>query len=145
MASQITTVPSQVRSAGQQQLHEGEIQLPPTLRLGPGTKDRLRARAARVGVPERTLAREDVHLVRRRATIVGRGLDVWEVVATVRDNDADLVETARYLDVPLGLVEAAVAYYGEHQHEIDREIQSNEEEYERGRGAAAAGHLALHG
>ena len=45
--------------------------------------------------------------------------------------------------IPAGLVEAAVAYYGEYQDEIDREIQLNEAEYERGRAAAAAGEQAL--
>jgi len=41
------------------------------------------------------------------------------------------------------MVEAAVAYYGEYRDEIDREIELNEAEYERGRAAAAAGEQAL--
>jgi hypothetical protein len=32
-----------------------------------------------------------------------------------------------------------MSYYGEHLGEIDREIELNEAEYERGRAAAAAG------
>ena len=75
--------------------------------------------------------------------MVGRGLDVWEVVATVRDNEGSLPLAAEYLQVPVGLVEAAAAYYGDYRDEIDAEIDTNESEYERGRAAAAAGEDAL--
>ena len=130
-----------------------------TLRLAEGTRDRLADRARRVRVAERTLAqryveeglRHDAHpLVQfldgpsgRRASLVGRGLDVWEVIATVRDNDGSIPQAAQYLGVPTGLVEAAVAYYGEYREEIDGEIEANEVAYERGRAAAAAGEQAL--
>lgn len=79
----------------------------------------------------------------RRASLLGRGLDVWEDIATVRENDGSIAEAAGYLEVPAGLVEAAVAYYGEYRDEVDREIELNEAEYERGRAAAAAGEQAL--
>jgi hypothetical protein len=49
----------------------------------------------------------------RRASLLGRGLDVWEVIATIRDNNGSMAEAAEYLQIPAGLVEAAVAYYGE--------------------------------
>jgi len=75
--------------------------------------------------------------------VLGRGLDVWEVIATVGDNDGSLAHTADYLQVPAGLVEAAVAYYGEFRVEIDEEIARNESEYERGHAAVAAGERAL--
>jgi uncharacterized protein (DUF433 family) len=75
--------------------------------------------------------------------LVGRGLDVWEVIATVRDNDGSVRLAAEYLQVPPGLVEAAVAYYADYRDEIDAEIDANESEYERGRAAAAAGEDAL--
>lgn len=130
-----------------------------TLRLASGLRERLRGRARRAGLPERTLAqryleeglRHDAHpLVQfldgpsgRRASMVGRGLDVWEVIATVRDNDGSIPVAADYLRVPVGLVEAAVSYYGEFREEIDREIALNDAEYERGRAAAAAGERAL--
>ncbi len=130
-----------------------------TLRLAPGTRQQLVDRARRIGVPERTLARRYVEeglrhdadpLVQfldgpsgRRASLVGRGLDVWEVIATVRDNDGSLTEAGDYLQVPVGLVEAAVSYYGEHREEIDREVELNEAEYERGRAAAARGKRAV--
>jgi uncharacterized protein (DUF433 family) len=74
---------------------------------------------------------------------VGRGLDVWEVIATARDNNGSIGLAAEYLQVPAGLVEAAAAYYGDYKAEIDREIELNEAEYERGRIAAAAGEQAL--
>lgn len=130
-----------------------------TLRLAEGTRARLAERAGLAHVAERTLAqryveeglRHDLHpLVHfldgpsgRRASLVGRGLDVWEVIGTVRDNDGSIALAAQYLQVPTGLVEAAVAYYGEYRDEIDAEIAANELAYERGRAAAAAGEKAL--
>ncbi len=130
-----------------------------TLRLAEGTKHRLAERASSAGVAERTLAqryveeglRHDMHpLIQfldgpsgRRPSLVGRGLDVWEVIATIKDNDGSIAEAAEYLQVPAGLVEAAVAYYGEYRGEIDEQIERNEVDYERGRAAAEAGERAL--
>jgi hypothetical protein len=130
-----------------------------TLRLAAGTRQRLADRARRAGVAERTLAqryveeglRHDMHpLIQfldgpsgRRASLVGRGLDVWEVIATVQDNNGSITDAAGYLGVPAGLVEAAVAYYGEYHDEIDEQIELNEAEYERGRAAVAAGEQTL--
>ena len=132
-----------------------------TLRLAPGSRRKLLEAAQRARLPERTLAqryveeglRGDSHpLIHfldgpsgRRASLVGRGLDVWEVIATVLDNDGSVTEAAAYLQIPTGLVQAAVAYFGEYREEIDAEIAANEAEYERGRAAAAAGEQALRG
>ena len=132
-----------------------------TLRLAPATRQKLLERARRAHLPERTLAqryveeglRRDAHpLIHfldgpsgRRASLVGRGLDVWEVIATVLDNEGSVSATAAYLSIPTGLVQAAVAYYGEYRHEIDAEIAANEAEYEHGRAVAAAGEQALRG
>lgn len=132
-----------------------------TLRLAPGLRQKLLEVARRAHLPERTLAqryveeglRRDSHpLIHfldgpsgRRASIVGRGLDVWEVIATVLDNDGSVTEASAYLQIPTGLVQAAVAYYGEYRDEIDSEIAANEAEYERGRAAVAAGEQALRG
>ncbi len=132
-----------------------------TLRLASGMRDRLSERARHTHLPERTLAqryleeglRHDTHpLIQfldgpsgRRACLIGRGLDVWEVIATVRDNDGSVERAAEYLQVPLGLVEAAVSYYGEYRDEIDAEIDLNESEYERGHAMAVAGEEALRG
>jgi uncharacterized protein (DUF433 family) len=130
-----------------------------SLRLRPPVKARLAARAARSGTQPSTLAqryvdeglRHDDHpLVHflagaegRRSVLVGTGLDVWEVIATVRDNGNDLAAAASYLEIPRGLVEAAVNYYGEYREEIDRQVADNEAEYERGYRAAKAGRQAL--
>jgi hypothetical protein len=132
---------------------------PLSLRLADGTVERLAARAARVQMPPRTLAqryvdeglRMDEHpLVRfadgpagRRARLVGTGKDIWEVIATVRDNDGDVAESARYLEVPLGLVQAAVGYYGAYPEEIDAWIELNEREARDARDAWLAGQAAL--
>jgi uncharacterized protein (DUF433 family) len=121
-------------------------------------RERLAERARRAQLPERTLAqryveeglRHDAHpLIQfldgpsgRRASLIGRGLDVWEVIATVADNGGSTKEAAAYLEIQAGLVEAAVSYYGEYHEEIDEEIALNEAEYERGR-AAASGARAL--
>jgi uncharacterized protein (DUF433 family) len=132
---------------------------PLSLRLAAQTVERLGTRARRAHMPPRTLAqryveeglRMDEHpLVRfadgpagRRARLVGSGLDVWEAVATVRDNDSDLVAAAAYLEVPLGLIQAAVAYYGQHQAEIDEWIELNEQEAAEAHHAWQAGQAAL--
>lgn len=130
-----------------------------TLRLAPGSRQKLIEGARRAHLPERTLAQRYVeeglrcdshpliHFLDgpsgRRAGIVGRGLDVWEVIATVLDNDGSVAEASAYLQIPTGLVQAAVAYYGEYCDEIDAEIAANDAEYERGRAAATAGEQAL--
>jgi len=130
-----------------------------TLRFQAGVSERLAARARRVGLAPRTLAqrfvdeglrREDHPLVRfvdgpsgRRAALVGSGLDVWEVIATVRDNDNDLAAAAAFLEVTLGLIQAAVVYYGSFQEEIDAEIALNQAEWERGYTAWEMGKRAL--
>ena len=57
----------------------------------------------------------------RRVRLVGTAKDVWQVIAAVRDNDGDVAETAAYLEMPLGLVQAAVTYYGAHPDE-DRRV-----------------------
>jgi uncharacterized protein (DUF433 family) len=79
----------------------------------------------------------------RRAALVGSGLDVWEVIATVRENDNDLEEAAAYLEIAPGLVQAAITYYGDYRDEIDAEIALNQAEWERGYAAWEAGNRAL--
>lgn len=130
-----------------------------TLRFPIGTTTRLRQRAKHGGTAPRTLAqryveeglRHDdhplIHFVDgpsgRRAALLGTGLDVWEVIATVRDNENDFEEAASYLGIPLGLVQAAVTYYGDYGDEIDEEIALNAAEWERGFAAWEAGQQAL--
>jgi uncharacterized protein (DUF433 family) len=132
---------------------------PLSVRLSEATIQRLGARARRVHMPPRTLAqryveeglRMDEHpLIRfaegpagRRARLVGTGKDVWEIIATVRDNDGDLSEAAGYLELPLGLVQAAVSYYGAYPDEIDQWIYLNEQETAEAHAAYTAGQAAV--
>jgi uncharacterized protein (DUF433 family) len=115
--------------------------------------------AQRVHLAPRTLAqryveeglRMDEHpLIRfadgpagRRARVVGTGKDVWEVIAAVRDNGGDAAETARYLEIPLGLVQGAITYYGAYRDEIDQWIEINEQEAAEAHAAWAAGQAAV--
>ena len=132
---------------------------PLSVRLTEATIRRLGARARRVHLPPRTLAqryveeglRMDEHpLVRfvdgpagRRPRLVGTGKDVWEVIVAVRDNGGDAAEAARYLEIPLGLVQAAVAYYGAYRDEIDEWIELNEQEAADAYAAWTAGQAAV--
>ncbi|MGH3397701.1 MAG: hypothetical protein ACRDPO_23715 [Streptosporangiaceae bacterium] len=132
---------------------------PLSVRLPDATLQRLGSRARRVHLPPRTLAqryveeglRMDEHpLVRfaegpagRRARLLGTGKDVWEVIAAVRDNDGDAAETARYLELPLGLVQAAVTYYGAYPDEVDQWIDLNAEEAAEAHAAFSAGQAAI--
>ncbi len=132
---------------------------PLSVRLSDETIERLGNRARRAHLPPRTLAqryieeglRMDEHpLVRfadgpagRRARLAGTGKDVWEVIATVRDNDGDLAAAARYLEMPLGLVQAAVTYYGAYTEEIDQWIELNEQETDEAHAAWVAGQAAV--
>jgi len=75
----------------------------------------------------------------RRARVMGTGMDVWELIAVVRDNDADVAEAARYLEMPPGLVQAAVDYYCAHAHEIDNQIEANERTAAQAHAAFLAG------
>ena len=132
---------------------------PLSLRLPDATLDRLHARARSRSVALRTLAqryveeglRTDEHpLIRfadgpagRRPRLLGTGLDVWEAIWVVRDNDGDEREAAEYLQIPLGLVQAAVAYYGAYRDEIDEWIEVNARESEAAHQAWLAGQQAL--
>src|SRR4051795_3228281 len=132
---------------------------PLSLRIPQDTLERLAERARRAALPARTLAqryveeglRMDEHpLVRfvdgpagRRARLAGTGSDVWEGIATVRDNDGDVAASARYLGLPLGLVQAAVVYYGAHRDEIDGWLERNEREASEAHAAWLAGQAAL--
>src|SRR5271156_1361551 len=114
---------------------------PLSVRLNESTIARLGRHAQRMHLAPRTLAqryveeglRMDEHpLIRftdgpagRRARLVGTGKDVWEAIAPVRANDGDASETAGYLGMPLGLVQAAITYSGASQDEIDQWIEMN--------------------
>lgn len=55
----------------------------------------------------------------RRAILLGTGLDVWEVVDTVKQNRGSVDAAARYLEVPPAAVRTAVRYYAAFPEEID--------------------------
>ncbi len=130
-----------------------------SLRLANQTVAVLGDRARRLHLAPRTLAQryveeglrmDDHPLVRfadgragRRARLVGVGLDVWEVVGVVRDNDNDPRAAADYLEIPLGLVQAAVSYYGAYPDEVDEWIADNATEADRQHAAFVAGAAAL--
>jgi hypothetical protein len=77
----------------------------------------------------------------RRARLIG-GPDVWEVIAVAHDNAGDLEETA-YLELSLGLVQAAAAYYGAYREEIDEWIERNRRESDEAHASFLAGRKAL--
>ncbi|HXB63822.1 MAG TPA: hypothetical protein VNV42_02990 [Solirubrobacteraceae bacterium] len=131
---------------------------PLSIRLPERTLGRLGERSRRSGIAPRTLAqryveeglRTDEHpLVRfadgpagRRARLIG-GPDVWEVVAVAHDNDGDPRKTAAYLELALGVVQAAAAYYGAYPQEIDERIERERREREEAHAAFLAGRRAL--
>ncbi len=132
---------------------------PLSVRLNDATIARLGQHAQRVHLAPRTLAQryveeglrmDDHPLIRfadgpsgRRAKLVGTGKDVWEIITAVRDNDGDAAETARYFEMPLGLVQAAISYYGAYRGEIDQWIEANEQQAAEAHAAWSAGQDAI--
>jgi uncharacterized protein (DUF433 family) len=132
---------------------------PLSLRLPDATLDRLGVRARGRSVAPRTLAqryveeglRTDEHpLIRfvdgpagRRPRLQGTGLDAWEAISVLRDHDGDERAAAAYLAIPLGLMQAAVIYYGAYKDEIDDWIELNARESEAAHEAWLAGQQAL--
>jgi hypothetical protein len=55
----------------------------------------------------------------RRAVLLGTGLDVWEVVATVKQNRGSVTAASAYLELPVGVTRAATRYYASFPNEID--------------------------
>ncbi len=80
----------------------------------------------------------------RRARLLG-GPDVWEVVTVARDNDGDLAETASYLELSLGLVQAAASYYAAYSKEVDERIELGRREARDAHNAFLAARDALGG
>jgi hypothetical protein len=132
----------------------GQLSIRPSSRI----LERLRERARLLGqrhtvLAERYLAEgvlmdehPGVHFVDggmgRRPAVMGTGLDVWEIVAVVKDNDGSVADAAGYLEVEPRLVEVAVRYYGSNREEIDdwlgRVRELNEAEEARWRAGRAA-------
>ncbi|HUN77465.1 MAG TPA: hypothetical protein VMU32_00940 [Solirubrobacteraceae bacterium] len=132
---------------------------PISLRLGEATLDRLTRRAKRSQLAPRTLAqryieeglRHDAHPTihfvdgpgGRRAALLGTGLDVWEAIAVVRDNDGDVAEAAGYLEAPVNVLQAAVDYYAAYREEIDDLIETNEQAVREAHATWLAGQRAF--
>lgn len=118
-----------------------------SFRLPASTIARLDARARAAGTTRTTVAEqlleEGLRLVEhpgimftdgpagRRAAIAGTGLDVWQVVETIRDNNGSLRDAAAYHDIALWRIEAAARYYAAFPDEIDGWIKANDELFER--------------
>jgi len=106
-----------------------------TFRLPEPTLERLEARAheireTRTALAERYLEeglRMDDHpgigfvdgSAGRRAVLVGTGLDVWEIIGSVKASRGSVAAAARYLELPPAQVRAAVRYYAAFPGEID--------------------------
>ncbi|CAN5490092.1 hypothetical protein BH23ACT9_BH23ACT9_21070 [soil metagenome] len=107
-----------------------------TLRLRQETADRLDAAAARSAestnaVADRLLLEalrlQDHPLVQfrtgasghREPHLVGTRLKVRDIIATARGHQGDIQVTAAYFDLPVPIVDAAIAYYAEFTDEID--------------------------
>jgi uncharacterized protein (DUF433 family) len=132
---------------------------PLSLRLPDATVERLGDRARRRSMAPRTLAqryveeglRTDEHpLIRfidgpagRRPRLLGTRLDVWEAIVAVREHDGDQRAAADYLEITVGLIQAAVAYYGAYTDEINEWIALNERESAEAHAAWLAGQAAL--
>ncbi len=68
---------------------------------------------------------------RRPALASRRGLDVWQVIKTLHDNEGDLAATAEVLGLAAPEVRLALAYYADDKLEVDDWIRRNTEEAER--------------
>jgi len=73
---------------------------------------------------------------RRPALASRRGLDVWQVISTLHDNDGNVGDTADVLRLPESEVRGALAYYADYRGEIDDWIRTNDELFEQGAAAA---------
>jgi uncharacterized protein (DUF433 family) len=130
-----------------------------SIRPRESTLERLRVRARLLGEQRTTLAERylregllmdefpGVHFVDgamgRRPAIAGTGLDVWEIVKVIHDNDGSAEEAAAYLEIEPRLVEIAVRYYGSNREEIDDWIARVHELSEREQTKWLAGREAI--
>ena len=113
---------------------ETDRKKPLALRVRPAILERLKQRAADLGQPVSNLAerlideglRTDAHplvyfresAAGRRPALVGTRLDVWQVIATVKQ-EGTAEGAAEYFELPVHKVRACLAYYGDFKEEID--------------------------
>jgi len=57
---------------------------------------------------------------------VGTGKDVWEIIAAYETTTVTPPRRHAILSWPLGLVQAAISYYGAYRDEIDQWIEAND-------------------
>ena len=72
----------------------------------------------------------------RRAIVLGTGLDVWEIVDTVKQNAGSIEAAARYLELGVGTVRTAVRYYAAFPAEIEDLLARRDAVADRDRAAA---------
>ena len=117
-----------------------------SFRFDPATLEQLAQRASAQGMTQTALVeryvqeglRQEDHWgivfvdepAGRRARVGGTGLDVWEVVRTVQDNNGSTSDAAAYLDIAERLVLAAMRYYADYPYEIDSWMAANDRYYE---------------
>jgi uncharacterized protein (DUF433 family) len=64
---------------------------------------------------------------RRRAAVAGSRLYVFQIVATLREHNGSIDDTATYFDVSPRLVRAALDYYADFSEEIEEELDEEQE------------------
>jgi hypothetical protein len=79
----------------------------------------------------------------RRPALLGTGLDVWEVVKVVRDNEGSVDDAAAYLEIEPRIVGLAVSFYGSNREAVDAWIARVEELSEREEAKSRAAARAL--
>jgi uncharacterized protein (DUF433 family) len=79
----------------------------------------------------------------RRAMLIGTGMDVWEVIGVVRDNEGAVAEASAYLELPTHLIQDAVDYYAAYRDEIDELTAVNEAEAQAAHARWTAGQHAF--
>jgi hypothetical protein len=68
--------------------------------------------------------------------VVGTGLDVWEVIGTIKQSRGSVAAAARYLDRSAAQIRAAVRYYAAFPEEVDDMLARQATAAEREREAA---------
>jgi uncharacterized protein (DUF433 family) len=132
----------------------GQLSLRPATRILEALRDRARLEGERHTVLAERYLREGVlmaehpgiHFVDapagRRPSVMGTGLDVYQIVEVAKANGGSTEETAAYLEIDPRLVETALRYYGSNREEIDdwiaRDIEFNEREEAKWRAAQEA-------
>ncbi len=55
----------------------------------------------------------------RRPSLLGTRLDLWQVIATIRQNDNSVARAAEYLGLSPERIQACLRYYADYQDEVD--------------------------